>query len=76
MDYLAGLVRAAVGTGDLSTEVDADALAWDLVGIYLSHHVAERLDPKTDAHARAMVAFERVVAEAGSHPVAEPASGR
>lgn len=76
MDYLTGLVRAAVESGDLSTEVDVDALAWDLVGIYLSHHVAERLDPGPDGHGRAMRAFERVVTDAGARSASEPVSGR
>jgi AcrR family transcriptional regulator len=59
---LEGLVRKAVDLGHLRKDLDAAEFVWQLDGIYLSHHVSQRLmrDPEADAHAHS--AFERLVA--------------
>lgn len=59
---LAGLVGEAVALGHLREDLDVDQFVWQLDGIYLAHHVSQRLvrDPK--AGARALAAFEALVA--------------
>ncbi len=60
-EMLVGLVDAAVALGQLRGDLDAAQFVWELDGIYLSHHVSQRLmrDPGADAHARA--AFEDLI---------------
>lgn len=59
---LVGLVREAVALGHLREDLDAAQFVWELEGIYLSHHVAQRLMQDPDADARAHAAFETLVA--------------
>jgi AcrR family transcriptional regulator len=59
---LEGLVRKAVELGHLSEDLDAAQFVWQLDGIYLSHHVSQRLMRDPEADARALTAFEKLVA--------------
>jgi AcrR family transcriptional regulator len=59
---LEGLVRKAVELGHLSEDLDAAQFIWQLDGIYLSHHVSQRLMRDPEADARALTAFEKLVA--------------
>jgi AcrR family transcriptional regulator len=71
---LEGLVREAVELGQLGEDLDAVQFVWRLEGIYLSHHVSQRLmrDPEADAHA--LTAFDELVASSlsGQTPRPEP----
>lgn len=68
------LVREAVALGHLREDVDADQFVWELDGIYLSHHVSQRLMRDPDADARALAAFEALVASSlpGRAPAEDP----
>ena len=59
---LEGLVKKAVELGHLREDLDAVQFVWQLDGIYLSHHVAQRLMRDPEADARAHTAFEKLVA--------------
>lgn len=59
---LAGLVGEAVAVGHLSKDTDVSQFVWQLQGVYLAHHVSQRLTRDTDADARALAAFEALVA--------------
>lgn len=73
MGSLRGLVDEAVALGHLRENLDAAQFVWELNGVYLSHHVSQRLtrDPKADARAR--TAFEDLVTS--SLPGKTPGSG-
>jgi AcrR family transcriptional regulator len=58
---LKGLVRKAVELGHLREDLDATQFVWQLDGIYLSHHVSQRLMMDPEADARALTAFEKLV---------------
>ena len=70
---LEGLVGGAVALGHLRDDVDVGQFAWRLEGIYLSHHVSQRLMRDPGADARALAAFEDLVA--ASLPGRSPDSG-
>jgi AcrR family transcriptional regulator len=70
---LEGLARKAVELGHLREDLDAAHFVWQLDGIYLSHHVSQRLMRDTEADARAFAAFEELVAS--SLPVRETRAG-
>jgi AcrR family transcriptional regulator len=59
---LEGLVKKAVDLGHLRENLDAAQFVWQLDGIYLSHHVSQRLMRDPEADARALTAFEKLVA--------------
>jgi AcrR family transcriptional regulator len=59
---LEGLVKKAVDFGHLREDLDAAQFVWQLDGIYLSHHVSQRLMRDPDADARALATFENLVA--------------
>src|ERR671921_280611 len=59
---LEGLVREAVELGQLGEDLDAVQFVWQLEGIYLSHHVSQRLMRDPEADARALTAFDALVA--------------
>ena len=59
--FLAGLTRAAVDKGQLRADLDIDQFVWELAGIYLSHHAAQRFLKSPDADARAARAFESLL---------------
>lgn len=67
---LVGLVEGAVALGHLRGDVDAAQFVWQLEGIYLSHHVSQRLTRDPEADARALAAFEALVAS--SRPEQDP----
>jgi AcrR family transcriptional regulator len=61
---LGQFVGQAVERGHLRSNLDIDQFVWELCGIYLSHHVAERFvrDPKADD--RAAIAFQALITRA------------
>jgi AcrR family transcriptional regulator len=59
---LTKLVRDAISLGHLRRGLDADQFVWELCGIYLSHHAAQRFLKSPDADRRAALAFESLVA--------------
>lgn len=63
---LVGLVNEAMALGHLRDDLDAVQFVWELNGVYLSHHVSQRLTRDPEADARALAAFETLVAS--SHP--------
>jgi AcrR family transcriptional regulator len=73
-ETLEGLVREAVALGHLREDLDVEQFVWELDGIYLAHHVSQRLMRDSDADARALAAFEALVAP--SLPERAPDPGR
>ncbi|HEX5848966.1 MAG TPA: TetR/AcrR family transcriptional regulator [Rubrobacter sp.] len=73
---LEGLVKEAVALGHLEEDLDAVQFVWQLEGIYLSHHVSQRLMRDPEADARALAAFDGLVASSlsGQTPRPEPGS--
>lgn len=71
---LEGLVEEAVDLGHLRGNLDAARFVWRLEGIYLAHHVSRRLMRDPDADARALAAFEDLLAP--SLPGQDPGPGR
>lgn len=59
---LEGLVGEAVALGHLRGDLDVEQFVWQLEGIYLAHHVSQRLMRDPEADARALAAFEALVA--------------
>lgn len=59
---LQGLVEEAVCIGHIGADVDAPGFVWRLEGIYLAHHVSQRLMRDPDADALALAAFEDLIA--------------
>lgn len=51
----------AVDLGHLRADLDVSQFVWELCGIYLSHHVAQRFVRLPDADARAAAAFESLL---------------
>ncbi len=56
------MVEEAVGLGHLKENLDAAQFVWLLGGIYLSHHVSQRLMRDPEADMRAQFAFNALVA--------------
>jgi AcrR family transcriptional regulator len=71
--FLTDVVKEAVEHGDLPRNLDVDQFVWRLIGIYLAHHVLERLLRDPAAHARGMAAFEDALVAAMTHSPATPA---
>jgi AcrR family transcriptional regulator len=59
---LTKLVVEAISLGHLRRGLDADQFVWELSGIYLSHHTAQRFLKSADADRRARLAFESLLA--------------
>jgi AcrR family transcriptional regulator len=59
---LTKLVLDAISMGHLRRGLDADQFVWELSGIYLSHHAAQRFLKSADADRRAALAFESLLA--------------
>ncbi|MGA2880594.1 MAG: TetR/AcrR family transcriptional regulator [Bryobacteraceae bacterium] len=59
---LTKLVVEAISLGHLRRDLDADQFVWELSGIYLSHHAAQRFLKSRDADRRAALAFESLLA--------------
>jgi AcrR family transcriptional regulator len=72
---LEGLVREAVTLGHLRENLDVEQFVWDLDGIYLAHHVSQRLMRDSDADARALAAFEALVASSLPARPSDPGRG-
>src|SRR5262249_5121936 len=58
---LIDLVQRAVDLGHLRPDLDVEQFVWDLCGIYLGHHAANRFLRSTAADARAQTAFEALI---------------
>ena len=69
---LEGLVREAVELGQFREGLDAVQFVWQLEGIYLSHHVSQRLMRDPEADARALTAFDELVVSSLSGQTARP----
>jgi len=69
---LEGLVREAVELGQLEEGLDAVQFVWQLEGIYLSHHVSQRLMRDPEADARALTAFDELVVSSLSGQTTRP----
>jgi AcrR family transcriptional regulator len=67
---LCGLVQRAVELGHLHADVDVEQFVWELGGIYLAHHTAQRFLRSPESDRRAATAFDALVARAP--PVAKP----
>lgn len=72
---LEGLAREAMALGHLREDLDVEQFVWDLDGIYLAHHVSQRLMRDPDADARALAAFETLVASSLPGQASEPGRG-
>ncbi|HEX2035040.1 MAG TPA: TetR/AcrR family transcriptional regulator [Chloroflexota bacterium] len=74
MEVLARLVREAIDHGELAPDIDVEDFVWQLIGIYLAHHVSHRLTGDPQAHQRGMASFEALVAAgaADRNPAARP----
>lgn len=59
-------VEQAVSQGHLRKDLDVAQFVWELCGIYLSHHAAQRFLKSPDADQRALTAFEALI-ERGSN---------
>ncbi len=55
-------VTEARSLGHLRNDLDAAQFVWELCGIYLSHHVAQRFLKSADADRRAALAFQALLA--------------
>jgi hypothetical protein len=66
-------VQMAVETGELAAETDARQFVFELYGIVLAYYHTGRLVGDENARARALVAFDRLVA---SHAPSQPAARR
>jgi hypothetical protein len=56
------LIRDAIDKGHLLQDTDVAQLAWDLLGIYLSHHVSSHSLRDPDADRKAQFSVKRLVA--------------
>ncbi len=61
-------VKEASALGHLRSNLDADQFVWELFGIYLSHHAAQRFLKARDADRRAQTAFEALLVRAAPVP--------
>jgi AcrR family transcriptional regulator len=61
---LTNTVTEARSLGHLRGDLDVAQFVWELSGIYLSHHVAQRFLKSPDADRRAQIAFEALLARA------------
>jgi AcrR family transcriptional regulator len=59
---LTSVVREAVELGHLRDDLDPALFAWQINGIYLAHHVSQRLTRDPESDARAHTAFEALIA--------------
>lgn len=64
LDAIATTVSGAIREGHFAADVDAEQFAYDLHGVILAYHHAQRLLRDRRAEARARVALERLIAAA------------
>ena len=71
------LIRNAIDKRHLLRDTDVNQLAWDLLGIYLSHHVSSHSLRDPDADRKAQFSVKRIVAsiEATSESAAHHRQG-
>jgi hypothetical protein len=71
------LIRDAIDKRHLLQDTDVAQLAWDLLGIYLSHHVSSHSLRDPDADRKAQFSVKRIVAsiEATSESAAHHRQG-
>lgn len=62
--FLRQAVEDAIACGHLRADLDTEQIVWEMVGIYLAHHVPYRFVRSKDADRRAATAFEALVARA------------
>jgi len=67
-DLLTKTVREASSLGHLRADLDAAQFVWELNGIYLGHHAAQRFLKSPDADQRAQTAFEALLERAAPVP--------
>jgi len=65
---LARTVTEARSLGHLRTDLDVAQFVWELCGIYLSHHAAQRFLRSPDADRRAKTAFDALLQRAAPAP--------
>jgi AcrR family transcriptional regulator len=58
---LVDLIEGAIAKSEISPNVESSQMAWDLVGVYLSHHVSCHFLRATDADQRALRSMERLI---------------
>jgi AcrR family transcriptional regulator len=73
---LTGLVLRAAELGHLRKGLDADQFVWELCGIYLGHHAAQRFLRSPDADRRAESAFESLIERSRPSAKRRKPSGR
>ena len=61
-------VAEASSLGHLRKDLDVDQFVWELSGIYLSHHAAQRFLKSPDADRRAQTAFQALLTRAAPVP--------
>ena len=61
-------VKEACALGHLRADLDVTQFVWELCGIYLSHHAAQRFLKSPDADRRAKTAFEALLKRAEPVP--------
>jgi AcrR family transcriptional regulator len=61
-------VTEARSLGHLRSDLDVTQFVWELCGIYLSHHAAQRFLKSPDADRRAKTAFEALLERAAPAP--------
>ena len=59
------LIRDAIDKRHLLRDTDVAQLAWDLLGVYLSHHVSTHSLRDPDADRRAQFSVKRIIASTG-----------
>jgi hypothetical protein len=58
---LVGLVQGAIATSEIPESVDPSQMAWNLVGVYLSHHVSWHFLRASEAGQRAQCSLEQLI---------------
>jgi hypothetical protein len=58
---LVDLIDDAIAKSELPQNVDSSQMAWDLVGVYLSHHVSCHFLRASDADQRAQRSVEQLI---------------
>jgi hypothetical protein len=58
---LVDLVQGAIATSEIPESVDSSQLAWNLVGVYLSHHVSWHFLRDPEADLRAQCSLEQLI---------------
>jgi AcrR family transcriptional regulator len=58
---LVDLVQSAIATSEMPERVDSLQLAWNLVGVYLSHHVSCHFLRAPEADVRAQRSLEQII---------------